>query len=842
MKKIIHYLASFLIPISIFLFAMYLMDLYPFGDTSIRVIDAISQYPAFFEGLKDGDLFTFKIGLGTNFYTIFTTYLASPLSFLYLFFESYQFDLFFVILVLLKIGLIGLNMNILLNYKKDRNKYSLIFSTIYALSGFVSLYYFNYQFLDALYMLPLIMIGIEKIVNDNKNLMYFITLTLMIIFHYYTAYMICIFSVIYFFFLLINSELNKKDKKRRIIKFFVTSLFCGLCSSFITIPSIYSLMQGRSSSAEGLDYLTFNKNIFSLFYNFTSGSSFYFDITYGNAPSFITIFIIVLFILLLFDKKLSKKYRLSLLTIFIIYILSLSFNSLYYFWHVFQQPIFFPGRFIFVFNCFLVLITYKYFTSKNFEINKKIKIFITFFLLGVVIIGYIYKIMNSVGFIYDSRFLILLLLNIGISVYYIFLGNNKKVHLLTFFLIFLEILINLICSFNLLLSYNEYKNLNIKEEVEKNIEIQEIIKDISFNSGSFQRLNINLSNVNGLYNNYNDVDYFASLYNFNLFTFLADYNLGPKSTPQFIYYENDSFVNSFLSVSEYIFEYKNKYFRIKTENVIDSVGLMVSSKTETNWQNNNLTNIIDLYNEFTNYKYNLELKTMYPEEYLKNLEKKDNVYQLVNKEENGQIIFEYKILEDCYINYDFKWDYVYKNNNYEISSSDLKTIYVNDEVVVALNYLKSGDILKIVINIPNNLDSIYIDSEFLDYVNRKKYEKCIEDLNNNILTNIKIISNGFIADLRVSNTKDLLLLTIPYDDSIQIFANNKEESYKKYLNGIIGIKLNEGNYKIRFVYNVKGLKISLILSIVSLLIFVVLKVLEKNVVKRYNYIDNKEGY
>ena len=262
MKRFLHYLFAFLIPISIFLFAMYLMDLYPFGDTSIRISDANIQYPAFFEGLKNFDLFTFKIGLGANFYTIFTTYLASPLSFLYLFFENYQFDIFFVILVLLKIGLIGLNMNILLNYKKVRNKHSLVFSTIYALSGFVTLYYWNYQFLDALYMLPLIMIGIDKLVNDNKNLMYFITLTLMIIFHYYTAYMICIFSVIYFFFLLINSELNKKDKKKRIIKFFITSLFCGLCSSFITIPSVHSFIHGRANYNYNINYFGFNKDFF----------------------------------------------------------------------------------------------------------------------------------------------------------------------------------------------------------------------------------------------------------------------------------------------------------------------------------------------------------------------------------------------------------------------------------------------------------------------------------------------------------------------------------------------------------------------------------------------------
>ena len=162
MKKVCHYLLSFLIPLILFTLAMFFLHLYPFGNYSLRISDALNQYPAFFEGLKQMNIFTFNIGLGMNFYHILTTYLMSPLNIIYFFFKKENFDLFFVILILIKIGLMGLTMNLFLNYQKKETRCSLIFSTIYALSGFTTLYHFNYQFLDAIYMLPIVMLGLKN--------------------------------------------------------------------------------------------------------------------------------------------------------------------------------------------------------------------------------------------------------------------------------------------------------------------------------------------------------------------------------------------------------------------------------------------------------------------------------------------------------------------------------------------------------------------------------------------------------------------------------------------------------------------------------------------------------
>ena len=86
MKKIGHYLIAFILPILIFCFGMYSMKVYPFGDISMRISDSLSQYPSFFEGLKNFNIFTFNLGLGESFYPIFTTYVNNPLNLIYLLF------------------------------------------------------------------------------------------------------------------------------------------------------------------------------------------------------------------------------------------------------------------------------------------------------------------------------------------------------------------------------------------------------------------------------------------------------------------------------------------------------------------------------------------------------------------------------------------------------------------------------------------------------------------------------------------------------------------------------------------------------------------------------------
>lgn len=105
---------------------------------------------------------------------------------------------------------------------KHRGKISItaaIFGLFYGLSGFTTAYSWNIMWLDSVVLLPLIVLGLERLVKEHKGLLYTITLGLAILSNYYIAIMICLSMVIYFFVLIISENLGNK-------KNYMKSIFC----------------------------------------------------------------------------------------------------------------------------------------------------------------------------------------------------------------------------------------------------------------------------------------------------------------------------------------------------------------------------------------------------------------------------------------------------------------------------------------------------------------------------------------------------------------------------------------------------------------------------------------
>ena len=148
-----------------------------------------------------------------------------------------------MVTIYLRIGLSGLTMAIYLNNQKNKKDIWVItFSVIFALMGFLSGYYYNFMWIDSIIMLPLILLGIDKLVNDKKVFLYIFSLTLGIIFNYYIGVMLCIFSLIYFIYKIFSEE--DISYIPVIKRFIISSLVVGLLSLFILIPTYYSLLIG----------------------------------------------------------------------------------------------------------------------------------------------------------------------------------------------------------------------------------------------------------------------------------------------------------------------------------------------------------------------------------------------------------------------------------------------------------------------------------------------------------------------------------------------------------------------------------------------------------------------
>ena len=78
------YLQAFLLPFVIYAVICFRNGVFPFGDNCILHVDMYHQYEPFFtefmDKLKHGGslLYSFRLGLGSDFVALFAYYLASP--------------------------------------------------------------------------------------------------------------------------------------------------------------------------------------------------------------------------------------------------------------------------------------------------------------------------------------------------------------------------------------------------------------------------------------------------------------------------------------------------------------------------------------------------------------------------------------------------------------------------------------------------------------------------------------------------------------------------------------------------------------------------------------------
>ncbi len=80
----------------------------------------------------------------------------------------------------------------------------------------------------------------------------------------------------------------------------------------------------------------------------------------------------------------------------------------------------------------------------------------------------------------------------------------------------------------------------------------------------------------------------------------------------------------------------------------------------------------------------------------------------------------------------------------------------------------------------------------------------------------EFIKNGFTSNI-ISSDDTFALYQIPFDDGWVATNNGKKIKIENVDNGFIGIKINKGENNIIFKYKVPGLKIGIIISIISLL-------------------------
>ncbi|MGN0308627.1 MAG: YfhO family protein, partial [Lachnospiraceae bacterium] len=341
------YFTAFLIPVLLMLTIFIAQSIYPFGNRSFLHVDMYHQYfpflNEFYDKLKNGDslLFSWRTGLGSNFLALFVYYLSSPFNWLAVFMPENLLIEFQSYLVILKIGLAGFTSCFYFRHHFDKKTPVLVlFSTFYALSGFMAAYNWNVMWLDVVILAPLVILGLEQLAREGKYRLYCITLTLSILFNYYLSIMLCIYLVFYFLLVLLPFATKKI---RALWQFALFSLLAGGMSAILLLPELSALSLTEFS---GSSFPTDAKSYFAIFDVLARHCmDVAVELGLDHWPNlYCGVAIMVLIPLYVLCKTIPTRQKLGKLILLCFMLISFSSNTLSFLWHGMNYPNSLPSR------------------------------------------------------------------------------------------------------------------------------------------------------------------------------------------------------------------------------------------------------------------------------------------------------------------------------------------------------------------------------------------------------------------------------------------------------------------------------------------------------------------
>ncbi len=358
------YLLSFIIPVTLLLFVFYLHHIFPFGDKTVMTGDLEYQFTDYLAYLKtivfgNNDFsYSFSKNLGGSMAGFSAYYYYSPLNYLTLLFPNELLPAAEALVILLTAGFSSLTMSILLVSEMKGDFRSIAFAIAYALCGFSATYFQLIMYSGNLILFPLIILGFLRLLKDpGRRWLYLITLTLGMIFNYYSAYMICIFLSLLFICSVIAGRAGRKEAGA----FIISSVEAALMSAFTLFPAVRSLTGEKNSLSLGI-YRTFSLRLLPRQF---FAASFKGDISSGLPNVFCGTLTLILFLLFLINRKFPLRERLIAAFLCLFLIGNFWINILNTAWHGFNQPIGFPYRYSYMLSFVLILCAHKEFVEKE---------------------------------------------------------------------------------------------------------------------------------------------------------------------------------------------------------------------------------------------------------------------------------------------------------------------------------------------------------------------------------------------------------------------------------------------------------------------------------------------
>lgn len=862
-KKYKYEALSFSLAFMAITIAYALIGIFPFGDKSVLIIDMYGQYidyhTALYDIIKSGDfsqlLYSWNVGMGCSFIGLIAYYLASPLLFIMLLFPRTHILEAIFLINLIKISICSLTFFIMLKYLfNKKNLYMVIFSLLYALMSFNIVYSQNIMWLDAIYLLPLCILGVEKIIREDKIKILTISLIILFVTNFYMAYMVGIFIFLYFI-VIINSSpkyIETKSKLNKFYRFCISTAIAVCCSMFIILPTFLALRSTGNMEPVNI-LLDINFSLFDLLGKLIIGAS---DNIMNGLPNiFSGTICIILIPLYFFNTKFRYKERILNLALLLFLIISLNISWLNLFWHAFDIPTGFVYRFSFLVSFLIILLSFKIMNSIK-DINAKYIITSTLIYVGILILVQKIGLENI-----NDRYVLLTIIFVilyGFIIHYINKVSDKKlISIVLLITVFAEIILNSFLLFKGLDKQYSYTN---RQDFLYNIQARNnYIKEILDNDSEFYRVEtFDIRSRNDSMNlGYSGITHFSSFTNHKLKSLLDNLGITGSEYPLVLWYQNSMEITDSLLGVKYLVAssvddraYEKKYINDNETTFINDNALSIAYMVDediTSFKSNNNNNIFDNQNrlmnslmgkspeeiDYVNYyynindidieMYNLTMEIVDGKSIFRKIDNNDSAYiKLLILKEQNEIDLDEVSKDRYYVSLPV-------NNNVKVYIDNLEGIEFNPESIQPSNFITNRkDINSIKVELLENELTINSDkiSDSIKMFDYDSFKRDIDILKSAQIKNL-VIDNNRVSGKVFANENQVLLTTIPYNKGWRAYIDGEKVEVLDIDEGLLAIDVSKGEHEIELTYIplglIDGCTILLATSSLILIVYVINK-------------------
>lgn len=881
-KLIVSYTVCFIIMFLGILFMFNHYDksfLYDYDGLGQHIITLKTFRDLLLEFFKTGtfNTYIFNIGLGMDFYANYAFYsFGDPLSYLSVFIKDNQLVTFYSIINVIRLYIVGLSFITYTKYKKlNKNFAILVGSLIYTFSTFnISEFTLQPFFMNAVILFPLLMIGIDKCILENKTKFLIFIEFIMFINHYYFAVLLSICALVYALIQTICSYYKDGFKKIIITLFKVgISMFLGiLLSSFVLLPTASLFLDsGRKLNEIAFTYVPihYQSILLSLITNVSSNEGYLGTMIIG----------VLLFFLSFKDFKKYKAYILFVLIMFIPLLIP-RIGSLF---SLGSYPLL---RFSFVIPFMIAFISSSVLEQKITLKNIKIPaIALTSYLLILFLVMMLIKKIHTFPY-FDMD---ILYMSLGIMLLGILLiVFNKKLNKLKIFELLTILLIitnGYVYTYTLYSNkYNDKQNLFVEKDVYKLLDtnnlnqenFKEAVNYLKENDKSIYRVSFDegLNNI-GLYYGVNTISAYYSILPSTLDALTYDMDSFKYQTNHMDNLDNRAKLLSLLNVKYYISDLANAPYGFKLYKEFDKTKIYIND------------NYLDYASFYTSYITLDEFN-----EY-NSLEKEESLLSSVSLEENDineeYVYYNKSDLSNIInINHKITDNKIYTIKGFEVNNTD-------DSLTLNVNSLEKGDYYLLIEDIEFYEPLGYTEEGFkllykdnyeikvthegktiekeifgvrtMPYINHtknyllklgyyeefngsikielptlgkyrfksmnvvvSKYDNLESKLFDLSSSNFKIteVKNNIIKGTAEPYQKGVLVFSTSYSDNYEVLVDGKKTNTFKANKYFLGINIDEGFHEIEIISKTPKKTLGLIVSFLTLIVLLLCNKLFKN--------------